>query len=235
MINHTTSHPKQRAVGIFRTQEQVESALRSLKKANFDMDQVSVIARDSDQSPAGVAREDKDRQISEGNKADEGARTGAATGGVLGGLTGLLVGLGALAIPGIGPILLAGAGATALATTLAGTAIGAAAGGLVGGLVGLGIPEEHARVYSDHVAQGYYLVMLTGDHSSIDHAATILKKHGIQEWNVYNLSVSETTDQNLTVSDTSDQTITSDHPQVVIVDHRHQTHPHHDSSEIIDR
>jgi len=43
-----------------------------------------------------------------GNKADEGAATGAVTGGAVGGLTGLLVGLGALAIPGIGPVMLAG-------------------------------------------------------------------------------------------------------------------------------
>jgi len=40
------------------------------------------------------------------------------TGGAVGGLTGLLVGLGALAIPGVGPVMLAGATATALATAL---------------------------------------------------------------------------------------------------------------------
>jgi len=53
-----------------------------------------------------------------GNKADE-ALAGAVTGGA-GGLTGLLVGLGALAIPGMGPVMLAGATATALATALSG-------------------------------------------------------------------------------------------------------------------
>ncbi|WP_034937144.1 hypothetical protein [Gloeocapsa sp. PCC 73106] len=49
-------------------------------------------------------------------------------------LTGLLVGLGALAIPGVGPIMLAGAVATALATTAARGVSGVAAGSLLGGL-----------------------------------------------------------------------------------------------------
>ena len=56
---------------------------------------------------------------------------------------GVLAGIGALAIPGVGPIIAGGA----LASTLAGAGIGAAAGGLLGALVGLGIPEEEARYY----------------------------------------------------------------------------------------
>ena len=37
-------------------------------------------------------------------KAPEGATTGAATGGATGGVIGLLAGIGALAIPGVGPL-----------------------------------------------------------------------------------------------------------------------------------
>ena len=47
-------------------------------------------------------------------------------------MIGLLAGVGALAIPGIGPIIAGGA----LASTLAGAGIGAAAGGLLGALWG---------------------------------------------------------------------------------------------------
>jgi hypothetical protein len=98
----------------------------------------------------------------------------------------LLVGLGTLAIPGIGPILLAGAAATALATTLAGTAIGAAAGSIAGALIGLGIPEERAQVYSDRMVNGGYLVLIDGTDSEIARAETLLKSQGIQEFGVYN-------------------------------------------------
>jgi len=62
--------------------------------------------------------------------------------------------IGALAIPGIGPIVAAGA----LATTLGGAAVGAVAGGLIGALVGAGIPEEDARGYETHVSEGRILV-----------------------------------------------------------------------------
>jgi uncharacterized membrane protein len=67
----------------------------------------------------------------------------------------------------VGPVILAGEVATALATTLAGTAIGAAAGGLLGALIGLGIPEERAKVYSDRVSRGDYLVIIKGTDKEI--------------------------------------------------------------------
>jgi hypothetical protein len=95
------------------------------------------------------------------------------------------VGLGALAIPGIGPVMLAGATATAIATTLSGTAIGAATGGLIGALIGLGIPEERARVYYDRVSRGDYLVMVEGTEEEIRRAELILSPRGIQDWGIY--------------------------------------------------
>lgn len=175
-----------RAVGVFSKRQDAEIALGELRDSNFPMDRVSVITQDA-------AREDDiagldvsgDVQQSSGNKADEGATTGAITGGALGGLTGLLVGLGTLAIPGVGPILLAGAAATTIATTLAGGAIGAVAGSLIGGLVGLGIPEERARVYNDRVSQGGYLVIVEGTDEEISRAEAILHHRGIEEWGVY--------------------------------------------------
>jgi hypothetical protein len=150
------------------------------------MDDVSVVGKDagSHNQIAGVEMSNK----ATGNKADEGAATGAATGAALGGLGGLLVGLGALAIPGIGPVMAGGALATALATTATGGAIGAAAGGLTGALVGLGIPEERARYYNDRVNHGDYLVMLDGSDEELRRAQPILARHGIQDWGFYDAS-----------------------------------------------
>jgi hypothetical protein len=173
---------ERRAMGIFATRAEAERTLDALNHSGFPMEKVSLIARDADRQDdiAGV-----DVQKSVDNKADEGASAGAVTGGVLGGGTGLLVGLGTLAIPGIGPILLAGATATALATTAAGTAIGAAAGGIIGALVGLGIPEERARVYSDHVSKGGYLVVVDGNEAEIARAESLLQSQGIREFGIY--------------------------------------------------
>jgi uncharacterized protein (TIGR02271 family) len=171
-----------RAVGIFSSRQEAEDALLELKDAGFPMAQVSVVAKDADRNDQ-LAGADMSDQV--GNKADTGAATGAVTGGVLGGVTGLLIGLGALAIPGIGPVMLAGATATAIATTLSGGAIGAAAGGLVGAIVGLGIPEEQARVYDQRITHGHYLVILDGTEDEIHRAGALLNNRGIQEWRVY--------------------------------------------------
>lgn len=183
-----------RAVGTFSNYRDAEIALQELRSSGFPMDRVSIVGRDRDDhgNVAGVNVDNRlpasgDR-VAHDTEADEGAKKGALAGGTLGGLTGLLVGLGALAIPGIGPVMLGGAAATALATTLTGGAIGAAAGGLVGGLVGLGIPEDRARVYNDRVSQGDYLVMVDGSEAEVHRAETILHQRGIQEWGIYDAS-----------------------------------------------
>ena len=172
-----------RAVGVFPTRDEAEHALNELRDSGFPMDRISVVARDADNNGDIAGADVRDRV---GNKAEEGASIGALTGGGLGGITGLLVGLGALAIPGIGPVMLAGATATAIATTLAGGAIGAVAGSLAGALVGLGIPEEQARVYNERVSRGEYLVIVDGTDEEIARAGAILQGRGIQEYGIYN-------------------------------------------------
>lgn len=171
-----------RAVGTFSNRRDTEQALHELKNSGFSMDRVSVIAKDADHKDDIAGTQVTERV---GNKADEGATTGAVTGGTLGGVAGLLVGLGTLAIPGIGPIMLAGATATTLATTLAGAGIGAAAGGLLGALIGLGIPEERAKVYHQRVERGHYLVMVEGTDAEIARAEQIFHRYGIEEFGVY--------------------------------------------------
>ena len=172
-----------RAVEIFSSHAEAEIALNELRDAEFEMSQVSIIAKDTN------FLNEKNEQIgqisvqdcNEANQANQGARTGAAAGGAVGSITGLLIGLGTLAIPGLGPIVLAGATATAIATTLAGGAIGAVSGSLVGGLVGLGIPEAQAQVYYDRVVSGGYLVIVDGTESEILQAEEILKHRGLRD------------------------------------------------------
>ena len=171
-----------RSVGLFYSRDEAEKALRALKDDGFDMNRVNVIAKDADQvtESAGV-----ETAYDEGNNAAEGAGAGATSGAVLGGIGGLLVGLGTLVIPGVGPIIVAGEAASTIATTLAGAGIGAAAGGIIGGLVGLGIPEDKAKIYSDRVGGGSYLVMVNGTDDDISRAEGILRDSGIEEYGVY--------------------------------------------------
>lgn len=184
---------KQRAVGTFSSYEAAEFALRELRDRGFLMDQVSLVGLDMASHTEVTGAHTSNRLVDVGNldshenKTGEGATTGALAGGTLGGLTGLLIGLGAIAIPGVGPVMLAGAAATAIATTISGGAIGAAAGGLTGGLVGLGMHPDRAKVYSDRVSRGDYLVMVEGSEADIALANSIFRNCGIDEWYVYDL------------------------------------------------
>ncbi|WP_017317275.1 general stress protein [Mastigocladopsis repens] len=210
-----------RAVGVFSSRHEAEHALTELRDAGFPMNKISIIAKDADRTGDIAGVETQERV---GNKADEGAKAGAVTGATLGGITGLLVGLGTLAIPGVGPVLLAGEIATTLATAAAGAGIGAAAGGLLGGLVGLGIPEERAKVYNERVSRGDYLVIVEGTDDEMRRAETILRNRGIQEFGIY--SAPGVTDTRTDYADpvvNNQPPLTNNQPPVTIVDRRDAT------------
>lgn len=152
-------------VGVFYTEHEASRAIEDLKNHGFLSEDISVIARNK--------RDVKAISDETGTKAPEGMASGAATGGILGGVTGLLAGIGALAIPGIGPIIAAGP----IAATLTGAAVGAGAGGLVGGLIGLGIPEDEAEMYDNYVDEGRILVMVDADDAQAGDVYSVFRSH----------------------------------------------------------
>jgi len=87
-------------------------------------------------------------------KAPEGAAAGASAGALLGGALGWAAGIGALAIPGLGPLIAAGP----ILATLSGLAAGGTVGGVTGALVGTGIPEYEAQQYEGRLRQGHILL-----------------------------------------------------------------------------
>lgn len=140
-----------RIIGVYDTGEEAITAVEALQAQGYTQDDISVVAKDKEELRT-VRKET-------GTKVEEGLATGAATGGILGGTAGFLAGIGALAIPGIGPVLAAGP----IAATLAGAAVGAGTGGLAGTLIGLGIPEKEATQYETDVKNGKLLVLVDAD------------------------------------------------------------------------
>ena len=143
-----------------------EKVVRELENQGFSRDDISLVAHEK----GGGTQQAGTTTTQEGSRAGEGAAAGAGTGAVVGGLAGLLVGLGALAIPGIGPIIAAGP----IATTLAGAGVGAAAGGIVGALVGIGVPKEEANAYAEGVRRGGTLVMVRSSDDMANQAKNIM-------------------------------------------------------------
>jgi len=157
-------------VGLFDNMSDAHQAVQELTNAGFTADDISIVASNAS----------GEYDTTSGSEAAEGAGAGATGGAVAGGLVGLFVGLGALAIPGIGPVVAAGTLATALGSTAVGAGIGAAAGGLVGGLVGAGIPEDDANIYAEGVRRGGALVTVqAADDTTADRAADILDRYNV--------------------------------------------------------
>lgn len=160
--------------GLFRDRSDAERAINDLRSMGFNAGDIGIAMRD---------RTAQGEMIEEtGSHAAEGAVTGAVGGGLLGGLVGFLVGIGALAIPGIGPVVAGGALASAFGlaggTAVAGAGIGAVSGGVVGALVGLGIPEEEARHFETGFREGGVIVTVKAGESRVTEALAVLERNG---------------------------------------------------------
>lgn len=145
-------------ISTFPSKEAAEKAVNTLRQQGYD-NEISIIAKDDN------------RQNNNNNQ--QNLTDGTTTGGVLGGLAGLAVGAGALAIPGVGPIIAAG--------PIAGLLSGAAAGGVAGGLIDFGIPKARSEYYEEKVKQGHVLVSVKSDENKTNNAADILRREGAQD------------------------------------------------------
>ena len=155
--------------GIYKSVAAAEIAVDTLTSAGFASDDISVLMPDQESS----------REFAHENatKAPEGAATGAATGGAVGGTLGLLAGIGALAIPGVGPLIAAGP----IVGALAGLGAGGAVGGLVGALVGMGIPEYEAKRYEGRINDGGVLLSVHASTSEqVTQAKELLERSGAE-------------------------------------------------------
>src|SRR6202040_485837 len=132
--------------GIYSNREAAERAADAIVKAGFSPSDISVLL------PENLGNRSIGTEKS--TKAPEGAAAGGGTGAVLGGTLGLLTGIGALAIPGVGPLIAAGP----IMATLAGLGVGGAIGGITGALVGMGIPEFEAKRYEGRIQKGGILL-----------------------------------------------------------------------------
>ncbi|MGF7055717.1 hypothetical protein GGC47_004930 [Bosea sp. OAE752] len=82
---------------------------------------------------------------------DDNTATAAGVGGAAGAATGLALGLGALTLPGVGPIVATG-------WFLSGAVTGALAGGVLGALVDAGVPANDAERHAGEHAAGRSVV-----------------------------------------------------------------------------
>lgn len=165
-----TANKKTAVFGIYKTVASADSATDTLVKSGFSASDISALMPEN-LGPRQIGTE-------KATKAPEGATAGASTGAVLGGALGLLAGIGALAIPGVGPLIAAGP----IMAGLAGLGVGGAVGGFTGALIGMGIPEYEAKRYEGRIKEGGILLSVHCDTSDqIKRAKEIMKNTGAED------------------------------------------------------
>ncbi|HWR07993.1 general stress protein [Sporomusa sp.] len=157
-------------IGVFNSRADAEKGVNALRAQGFTTEEINIVSKNKNNQ----------KQQQQGSEYFEDDITdGALTGGTLGGIGGLLLGAGALAIPGVGPILAAGPIAAALS--------GAVAGGIAGGLIDWGIPAEAGKRYEQQVAQGGILAIIRSDAAKVNQAAQILRQNGAKDVETHEL------------------------------------------------
>ncbi len=156
---------KNAVVAIYEDHSQAEEALKELQRSGFDMKKLSIVGKDyhTDEQVVGYY-----------NAGDRMKRWGKS-GAFWGGLWGLLFGLAFFAIPGIGPVLVAGP----LVAWIIGALEGAVAvGGLsaIGaGLYSLGIPRDSIVQYESAIKSDKFLLMAHGTAEEVERAKGIMR------------------------------------------------------------
>ncbi|MBP2634018.1 MAG: hypothetical protein H6Q70_4646, partial [Firmicutes bacterium] len=153
-------------VGLFSDLKLAEQSVKQLRSNGFSTEEINIISKDKHQS--GQTTE----------LTDDSIMDGTMTGGAIGGVGGLLLGAGALAIPGIGPIIAAG--------PIAATISGAISGGIAGGLIDWGIPSEKSEVYSNQVSSGSTLAVIKTTEAKVAQAIQVLTTSGATNIETHN-------------------------------------------------
>ena len=174
-------------IGVFKSREDAERAIGELRRQGFTQEEISIISKKQGEHTGRESVIEAGKLWSRGYKSDVAGREeiyddditdGALTGGTLGGIGGLLLGAGALAVPGLGPIIAAG--------PIAGALSGAFAGGIAGGLIDWGIPSASSHRYEQRIAEGGILALIKTSAAKINQAAAVLRQNGAFDVETHN-------------------------------------------------
>lgn len=175
------------AVGVFRTEADLQSAIDELMSSGFDRAEISLLASEH------VVEERLGHRYNKVTEAEDDPEiprccyvspetVGAAEGGLIGGL--FYVG----AIAAAGAILVSGG---ALATALAGMAVAGGGGALVGGLLAKLVGDRHAAYLQEQLERGGLLLWVrTWNQDDERRAVEILKRHLGEDVHVHGAATS---------------------------------------------
>lgn len=158
------SEDKNSVVAVFESHTQAEEAIAELKKANFDVKKLSIVGKDFH----------TEEHIVGYYNTGERMRAWGKFGAFWGGIWGFLVGAAFFAIPGIGPVLVAGPLVGWILGALEGAIVVGGLSALGAGLFSIGIPKDSILEYETALKAGNYVVIAHGTTEEVNRAKEIL-------------------------------------------------------------
>jgi uncharacterized membrane protein len=152
-------------VAVYATHTGAEEAVMELQRAGIDMRTLSIIGKDThtDEHVVGY--------YNTGDRMTYWGKTGAFWGG----FWGLLFGSAFFAIPGIGPILVAGPLVAWIVGALEGAVVFGGLSAIGAGLYGMGIPKDSVIQYEMALKTDNFLLMVHGTSQEVAKAKEIIE------------------------------------------------------------
>jgi len=152
-------------VEIYDTHAEAEEGIRELQRAGVDMRTLSIIGKDThtDEHVTGY--------YNTGDRMKYWGRNGA----VWGGFWGMLFGSAFFAIPGIGPVLVAGPVIAWIVGALEGAVVVGGLSAIGAGLIGMGIPKDSVVQYELALKTDKFLLLVHGTDAEVEKARGILQ------------------------------------------------------------
>ena len=139
-------------VAIYDTHDQAEHAIKELQEAGVDMKSLSIAARNTH----------TDEHVVGYYNAGDRMKYWGKVGAFWGGFWGLLFGSAAFAIPGLGPILVAGPLVGWIIAGLEGAAVVGGVSAVGAGLVSIGIPKDSVVKYEVALKTDKFVLVVHG-------------------------------------------------------------------------
>jgi len=151
-------------IALYESHDQAEDAVRDLQQAGVDMRSLSIAARGESVEEQVVG------YYTTGDRMKYWGKMGAFWGG----LWGLLFDSALFAIPGIGPVLLAGPIVSWVVAILEGAAVFGGLSAIGAGLVSIGIPKNSVLEYESALKTDKFLLVVHGTPGAVARAKAVI-------------------------------------------------------------
>jgi uncharacterized membrane protein len=155
-------------VAVFHTHERAEKAIAELQSAGVNLKSLSIAAKDT---------HTEEHAVGYYNTSDRMQYWGK-TGAYWGGFWGLLFGSAMFAIPGLGPILVAGPLVAWIVAGLEGAVVVGGVSALGAALASIGIPKDSVIEYETALKTDNFLLVVHGTQDEVAKARTVIGEDG---------------------------------------------------------